>query len=104
MAGVIVIFFLLYGWFHFELGRKYILSKSGYFYLHHRESNNALQHIDVIIPDMFQTFLKLPPKVNPQYKAVKLESEKWLSRFDNSLRCPIAIVNVDTASAHMERG
>lgn len=104
MAGVIVIFFLLCGWFYFELGRKYILSKSEFCYLHLRKSNNALQHVDVIIPDMFQTFLNLPPKVNPHYKAVKLESEKWLSRFDNSLYCPPTIVNVDTASAHMGKG
>lgn len=53
---------------------------------------------------MFQTFLKLPPKVNPYYKDVKLESEKWLSRFDKSLHCTSAIVNVNTASAHMEKG
>lgn len=72
--------------------------------MHNQKSNDAFQHIDVIIPDMFQTFLKLPPEVNPHYKDVKLESEEWLSRFDKSLHCTSAIVDVNTASAHMEKG
>lgn len=104
MAGVIIIFFLLCGWFYFELGRKYLLSKLRLHSLHQRKSNPAAQHVDIIIPDMFQTFLKFPPKVNPHYKGVRLESEEWLSRFDDRLRCPPAVVNVDTASAHMEKG
>lgn len=101
MTGVIIIFFLLCDWFYFELGRKYFLSKLKLHSLHQWKSNSAVQHVDVIIPDMFQTFLRFPPKVNPHYKAVKVESEKWLSRFENSLYRPPAIVNVDTASAHM---
>lgn len=104
MAGIIIIFFLLCGWFYFELGRKYLLSKLKLHSLHHRKSNPVIQHVDVIIPDMFQTFLKFPPKVNPHYRGVRLESEQWLSRFDNSLHYPTAIINVDTVSAHMGKG
>lgn len=102
MAGFIVIFFLLCVWFYIEIGRKCLPSKSRIDPLHDEESKDALQHVEIVIPDMFQTFLRSPPEVNPHYKAVRLESEKWLSRFDNKLPCPPAIVNVDTASAHME--
>lgn len=104
MADVLFLFVLLCGWFSFELSRRFLLCKSLSNSVHHEKSNNALQYIDVIIPDMFQTFLKAPPRVNPHYKAVKLESEKWLSRFANSLRCTAAIVNADTVSAHMGKG
>lgn len=34
----------------------------------------------VLLPDMFQTFLKLKPVINPNYEAVKAESEDWLSK------------------------
>ncbi|KAL7784317.1 isoprenoid synthase domain-containing protein [Trichoderma ceciliae] len=39
------------------------------------------KQITVLLPDMFQTFLKQKPLVNPYYEAVKLESEEWLGRF-----------------------
>lgn len=103
MAGIIFISIFLCGWIYVELSRRCLSSKFRSNSLHNKKSN-ALQYTDVIIPDMFQTFLKLPPKVNPYYKDVKLESEKWLSRFGKSLHCASAIVNVNTASAHMEKG
>lgn len=34
----------------------------------------------IILPDMFQTFLKEEPRVNPLYAQVKPESEEWLNR------------------------
>lgn len=104
MAGVIFISIFLCGWIFVELSRRCLPSKSRSNSLHNEKRNNALQHIDVIIPDMFQNFLKSPPKVNPYYKDVRLESEEWLSRFAKSRHCTSAIVNVNSASAHMERG
>lgn len=38
------------------------------------------EQITVLLPDMFQTFLKQAPEVNPHYEAVKVESEEALSR------------------------
>lgn len=35
--------------------------------------------ITVLLPDMFKTFLKQEPLVNPYYEGVKIESEEWLS-------------------------
>jgi hypothetical protein len=35
--------------------------------------------ITVLLPDMFQTFLKEDALVNPHYERVKIESEEWLS-------------------------
>lgn len=104
MAEVFFLFVFLCGWFYFELSRKFLSSKSLSNSVHNEKCNNALEYIDVIIPDMFQTFLKVPPTVNPHYKAVKLESETWLSRFANSLHCTPTIVNADTVSARMGKG
>ncbi|PTB60117.1 hypothetical protein M431DRAFT_502236 [Trichoderma harzianum CBS 226.95] len=39
------------------------------------------EQITVLLPDMFQTFLKQAPEVNPHYEAVKVESEEALGRF-----------------------
>jgi hypothetical protein len=88
MAGVTFLFACLITllfvcirlWLYVKLSCKCLSSenKSNSLY---NESNNAFQRIDVIIPDMFQTFLRIPPTVNPHYEAVKLESEKWLSGF-----------------------
>ncbi|KAL7816077.1 isoprenoid synthase domain-containing protein [Trichoderma aethiopicum] len=39
------------------------------------------EQITVLLPDMFQTFLKQPPRINPHYQSVKLESEEGLARF-----------------------
>lgn len=103
MAGFMFISVFLCGWIYVELSRRCLSSKFRSKSLHNKKSNDALQHINVIIPDMFQTFLKLPPKVNPYYKEVKSESEEWLSRFAKSLHCTSAIVNVNTASARMEK-
>lgn len=33
---------------------------------------------EVLLPDMFKSFLKDYPKLNPHYAAVKVASEKWL--------------------------
>jgi hypothetical protein len=38
------------------------------------------KQITVLLPDMFQTFLKQKPLVNPHYEDVKMESEEWLGR------------------------
>ena len=38
------------------------------------------EQITVLLPDMFQTFLKQPPRINPHYQSVKLESEEGLAR------------------------
>lgn len=35
--------------------------------------------ITILLPDMFQTFLKQKALVNPHYEGVKIESEEWLS-------------------------
>lgn len=35
--------------------------------------------VTVLLPDMFQTFLKKDALVNPHYEKVKMESEEWLS-------------------------
>lgn len=78
MAEVLFLFVFLCGWFYFELSRKFSSCKSLSNSVHDKKCNNAFQYIDVIIPDMFQTFLKVPPTVNPHYKAVKLESEKMV--------------------------
>lgn len=85
MAGVIVAFIFLCGCLYVELTRKRLSSGSRSNSLHDARRNNALQYIDVIIPDMFQTFLRSSPEVNPHYRAVKLESEKWLSRSASNL-------------------
>lgn len=34
----------------------------------------------VFLPDMFQSFLKHKPVINPNYEAVKAGSEDWLSK------------------------
>lgn len=34
--------------------------------------------VTVLLPDMFQTFLKQEALVNPYYEKVKMESEEWL--------------------------
>ncbi|KAL7928555.1 isoprenoid synthase domain-containing protein [Trichoderma chlorosporum] len=39
------------------------------------------EQITVLLPDMFQTFLKQEPQVNPHYEDVKVESEEALGRF-----------------------
>ncbi|KUJ11138.1 putative pentalenene synthase [Mollisia scopiformis] len=35
--------------------------------------------VSVVIPDLFSSFLSLPPRVNPLYLKVKAESEAWFS-------------------------
>ncbi|CZR54145.1 related to pentalenene synthase [Phialocephala subalpina] len=35
--------------------------------------------VTVMIPDMFSSFLSVPPRVNPLYAEVKRESETWIS-------------------------
>ncbi|KAK1252163.1 hypothetical protein MKX08_003350 [Trichoderma sp. CBMAI-0020] len=37
--------------------------------------------VTVLLPDMFQKFLKQEALVNPHYEKVKMESEEWLSEF-----------------------
>ncbi|KAK5999191.1 (+)-eremophilene synthase [Cladobotryum mycophilum] len=39
------------------------------------------KRITVLLPDMFQSFLKQAPAVNPHYQSVKVESEDWLNSF-----------------------
>lgn len=39
----------------------------------------------VKLPDLFQSFLKDPPPVNPHYETVRIESEQWLSKSVQSL-------------------
>lgn len=34
----------------------------------------------VLLPDMFQSFLKYKPRINPYYEAVKADSEDWINR------------------------
>jgi hypothetical protein len=36
------------------------------------------QRIEVIIPDMFVSFMAMTPKVNPHYEQARAESEKWI--------------------------
>lgn len=104
MADVILLFVFLCGWFTFELSRKFPSCRSLLNSLHNDKSEDALRYIDVVLPDMFQFFLKSPPKVNVHYQAIKSKSEKWLSRFAHSFGCSLAIVNVNTASAHTVKG
>lgn len=33
--------------------------------------------VQVVMPDIFQSFLKHPPRLNPNYETVRLESEQW---------------------------
>lgn len=104
MVGAGFLFVFLCGCLYIERNRKWLYSKFASNSLHDKKSNNALQqHIDVTLPDMFQTFLKLPPKVNSHYKAVKLESEEWLSRYADSVHIAPTIVNLDSDSARMEK-
>ena len=37
------------------------------------------QNITVVLPNMFQSFLKQDPNVNPHYGAIKGESEDWIA-------------------------
>ncbi|UKZ74540.1 hypothetical protein TrVFT333_002210 [Trichoderma virens FT-333] len=39
------------------------------------------EYITILLPDLFQTFLKETPQVNPHYETVKVESEEALGRF-----------------------
>lgn len=34
----------------------------------------------VLLPDMFQSFLKYKPRINPYYETVKADSEDWINR------------------------
>ncbi|KAH8762474.1 isoprenoid synthase domain-containing protein [Diaporthe sp. PMI_573] len=77
---ITLLFVCIHLWLYVKLSCKCLSSENKSNSLCN-ESNNAFQRIDVIIPDMFQTFLRIPPTVNPHYEAVKLESEKWLSGF-----------------------
>ena len=36
------------------------------------------ERIEVIIPDMFVSFMAMTPKVNPHYEQARAESEKWI--------------------------
>ncbi|KXJ86405.1 isoprenoid synthase domain-containing protein [Microdochium bolleyi] len=38
----------------------------------------------VQLPDVFQSFASSPPRVNPHYESVKLESENWLIKLCNA--------------------
>lgn len=38
----------------------------------------------VLLPDMFQSFLKHRPAINPNYETVKADSEDWISRLATS--------------------
>ena len=42
----------------------------------HRE----YRQMNVILVDMFQSFLKHEPLRNPHYEAIKAESDDWISR------------------------
>lgn len=37
------------------------------------------QLVTILLPDMFSSFLSIPPTVNPFYEEVKSESENWFS-------------------------
>ncbi|UKZ61170.1 uncharacterized protein TrAtP1_002441 [Trichoderma atroviride] len=71
--------------------------------------------VTVLLPDMFQTFLKQEALVNPHYEKVKMESEEWLSecflmmteaptgvqrRFALAMQgyCQGALIQIDSAS------
>lgn len=36
--------------------------------------------IPVKLPNLFQTFLKTAPAINPHYRSVREESEQWLHK------------------------
>ncbi len=38
----------------------------------------------VLLPDMFQSFLKYKPLINPNYETVKADSEDWINRLVSS--------------------
>ncbi|KAF7563563.1 hypothetical protein G7046_g584 [Stylonectria norvegica] len=39
------------------------------------------KYLVVLLPDLFQSFLKEQPIINPNYERIKLESEQWISKF-----------------------
>ncbi|QKX53798.1 uncharacterized protein TRUGW13939_00878 [Talaromyces rugulosus] len=45
----------------------------------YHETND--KEVTVKLPDLFHSFLKDPPVLNPHYEEIGKESEKWLSRF-----------------------
>ncbi|KAI1827715.1 isoprenoid synthase domain-containing protein [Xylaria intraflava] len=45
------------------------------------QDSSASERVTVQIPDMFVSFLAEPPRVNPNYSTVKVESEAWISKF-----------------------
>jgi hypothetical protein len=44
----------------------------------YHETND--KEVTVKLPDLFHSFLKNPPVLNPHYEEIGKESEKWLSR------------------------
>jgi hypothetical protein len=52
----------------------------------------------IILPDMFQTFLKEEPQVNPLYAEIKVESEAWLNKLVKFNSSPQAQLTQQTGS------
>jgi hypothetical protein len=54
----------------------------------HRKDSDVFegpcQLVTVLLPDMFSSFLSIPPTVNPLYEEVKAESEIWFSELVSS--------------------
>jgi hypothetical protein len=82
MTFPLVLVLFLGGWFLVPLVRRHLTRRPKYIDYHEdKEGGEEPERIEVLIPDMFQSFLKQPPRVNPHYETVKLESEKWINEF-----------------------
>lgn len=52
----------------------------------HRDAyptDNQGKMVSIKIPDMFSSFLSVPPRINPLYREVKMESETWISEYES---------------------
>jgi hypothetical protein len=44
----------------------------------HEAEDGKSNWVIVTIPDLFQSFLAEPPRLNPNYQKVKVEAEQWI--------------------------
>jgi len=49
--------------------------------LNRSHNDSKGERIQVILPDMFMSFLSQPPRLNSNYQKVKIESEAWMVEY-----------------------
>ena len=45
-----------------------------------KEQKNSQHEVEVVLPDLFVSFLSRKPQLNPYYESIREESEAWVSK------------------------